>query len=195
MTREPDRRRCTTSGSSAVRGTVFTFRPVFHPVMTSVDHVPAGVSGTDRIERLYRERGDRVWRGLLAFSGDPEVASDAVAEAFAQVLRRGDEVRDPERWVWRAAFRIAAGELNERRRSGLAVRPGSYEMEEPARDLVLALGALSQRQRVSVVLHDGAGYPSKDVARIIGSTEAAVRVHLMRGRRRLRELLRDDDDA
>jgi RNA polymerase sigma-70 factor (ECF subfamily) len=163
--------------------------------MTSVDHVPAGVSGTDRIERLYRERGDRIWRGLLAFSGDPEVASDAVAEAFAQVLRRGDEVRDPERWVWRAAFRIAAGELNERRRSGLAVRPGSYEMEEPARDLVLALGALSQRQRVSVVLHDGAGYPSKDVARIIGSTEAAVRVHLMRGRRRLRELLRDDDDA
>jgi len=67
--------------------------------MTSVDHVPAGVSGTDRIERLYRERGDRIWRGLLAFSGDPEVASDAVAEAFAQVLRRGDEVRDPERWV------------------------------------------------------------------------------------------------
>jgi DNA-directed RNA polymerase specialized sigma24 family protein len=121
-----------------------------------VDHVPAGVSRTDRIERLYRERGDRIWRGLLAFSGDPEVASDAVAEAFAQVLRRGDAVRDPERWVWRAAFRIAAGELKERRRrSGVAVRAGSYEMEEPARDLVLALGALSERQRAAVVLHDG----------------------------------------
>jgi RNA polymerase sigma-70 factor, ECF subfamily len=163
--------------------------------MTSVDHVPAGVSGADRIERLYRERGDRIWRGLLAFSGDPEVASDAVAEAFAQVLRLGDEVRDPERWVWRAAFRIAAGELKERRRSGLAVRPGSYEMEEPARDLVLALGALSERQRAAVVLHDAAGYPARDVARIVGSTEAAIRVHLMRGRRRLRELLREDDDA
>jgi RNA polymerase sigma-70 factor (ECF subfamily) len=162
-----------------------------------VDHVPAGVSRTDRIERLYRERGDRIWRGLLAFSGDPEVASDAVAEAFAQVLRRGDAVRDPEPWVWRAAFRIAAGELKERRRrrSGAAVRPGSYEMEEPARDLVLALGALSERQRAAVVLHDGAGYPSNEVARIVGSTEAAVRVHLMRGRRRLRELLRDDADG
>jgi RNA polymerase sigma factor (sigma-70 family) len=160
-----------------------------------VDHVPAGVSRTDRIERLYRARGDRIWRGLLAFSGDPEVASDAVAEAFAQVLWRGDAVRDPERWVWRAAFRFAAGELKERRRrSGVAVRAGSYEMEEPARDLVLALGALSERQRAAVVLHDGAGYPSKEVARIVGSTEAAVRVHLMRGRRRLRELLREDDD-
>lgn len=156
--------------------------------------MPAGVSRTHRIERLYRERGGRVWRGVLAFAGDPEIASDAVAEAFAQVLRRGDEVRDPERWVWRAAFRIAAGELEERRRSEVLGTAGSYEMEEPARDLVVALGALSERQRAAVVLHDGAGYPSKEVARIIGSTDVAVRVHLMRGRRRLRELLKEDDD-
>lgn len=156
--------------------------------------MPAGVSRTDRIERLYRKRGDRIWRGLLAFSGDPEIASDAVAEAFAQVLRRGDEVRDPERWVWRAAFRIAAGELKERRRSEVLATAGSYEMEESARDLVVALGALSERQRAAVVLHDAAGYPSKEVARIIGSTEVAVRVHLVRGRRRLRELLKEDDD-
>jgi len=67
--------------------------------MTSVDRVPAGVSRTDRIERLYRERAIGSGEGLLAFSGDPEVASDAVAEAFAQVLRRGDEIRDPERWI------------------------------------------------------------------------------------------------
>ena len=163
--------------------------------MTSVDHVPAGVSGTDRIERLYRERGDRIWRGLLAFSGDPEVASDAVAEAFAQVRRRGDEVHDPERWIWRAAFRIAAGELKQRKRSEVLVAAGSYEMEEPARDLVMALAALSEGQRASVVLHDAAGYTAREVAKIVGSTEAAIRVHLMRGRRRLRELLREDEDA
>jgi RNA polymerase sigma-70 factor (ECF subfamily) len=163
--------------------------------MTSVDHVPAGVSRTDRIERLYRERGDRIWRGLLAFSGDPEVASDAVAEAFAQLLRRGEGVRDPERWVWRAAFRIAAGELKHRGRNEVTVAEGSYQMEEPARDLVVALGALSERQRAAVVLHDAAGYPAREVAKIVGSTEAAVRVHLMRGRRRLRDLLKDDDDA
>jgi hypothetical protein len=27
------------------------------------------------------------------------VASDAVAEAFAQALRRGDALRSPERWL------------------------------------------------------------------------------------------------
>jgi RNA polymerase sigma-70 factor (ECF subfamily) len=68
-------------------------------------------------------------------------------------------------------------------------------MEEPARDLVMALAALSERQRASVVLHDAAGYTAREVAKIVGSTEAAIRVHLMRGRRRLRELLREDEDA
>ena len=159
-----------------------------------MERAPADVSRSDEIERLYRERGDRMWRAVLAFAGDPDVASDAVAEAFAQVLRRGDEVRDPERWVWRAAFRIASGDLKDRRKRPVSETMGTYEMEEPARDLVVALGAISDRQRKAVVLHDAAGYPAKEVARIVGSTEAAVRVHLMRGRRRLRELLKDDDD-
>jgi RNA polymerase sigma-70 factor, ECF subfamily len=162
-------------------------------VRVRVERAPAGVSRSDEIERLYREGGDRIWRAILAFSGDPEVASDAVAEAFAQVLRRGDAVEDPDRWVWRAAFRIASGELKERKKVPVTETIGSYEMEEPARDLVVALAALSDRQRRAVVLHDAAGYPAKEVARMVGSTEAAVRVHLMRGRRRLRELLGDDD--
>ena len=45
------------------------------------------------------------------------MADDAVAEAFAQALRRRSEIREPGRWVWRAAFRIARGELKRRSRS------------------------------------------------------------------------------
>jgi DNA-directed RNA polymerase specialized sigma24 family protein len=37
------------------------------------------------LEQLYREDGARLWRALVAFSGDREVASDAVAEAFARL--------------------------------------------------------------------------------------------------------------
>jgi RNA polymerase sigma-70 factor (ECF subfamily) len=45
-----------------------------------------------------------MWQAVFAFAGDPEVASDAVAEAFAQALRRGDAIRSPERWLWRTVF-------------------------------------------------------------------------------------------
>ena len=70
----------------------------------------------DAVERVWRDDGPRLWRSLVAFGGDQELASDAMAEAFAQALGRGSAVETPDRWIWRAAFRIAAGELKERRR-------------------------------------------------------------------------------
>jgi len=145
------------------------------------------------VEAVYREHGDRLWRAVLAFSGDREIASDAVAEAFAQVLRRGAEVRSPQAWVWRAAFRIAGGMLKERGRTTVFGDEGSYEMAERADELVSALRRLSPKQRASVVLHHYAGYPVKEVASILRSTAPAVRVHLSRGRKRLKEFLESGD--
>jgi RNA polymerase sigma factor (sigma-70 family) len=161
--------------------------------MARVEHAPAGVEHGERLERLYREQGARMWHAVLAFAGDPDVASDAVAEAFAQALRRGEEIRDAERWIWRTMFRVAAGELKTRSRSVPVTIERTYEMEEPARKLVVALAMLSERQRAAVVLHHAAGYPIREVAAIVGSTPAAVKVHLMRARRRLREILEEND--
>jgi len=64
-------------------------------------------------------------------------------------------------------------------------------MPEQAWELVAALQRLSDKQRASVVLHYYADYPVKEVAAITGTTSAAVRMHLNRGRRRLRELLEE----
>jgi DNA-directed RNA polymerase specialized sigma24 family protein len=69
------------------------------------------VGTKDRVRVAYETQVTRLWRAVYAYSGRRDIADDAVAEAFAQVLRRGDEVRDVTAWVWRAAFRIAAGEL------------------------------------------------------------------------------------
>lgn len=59
------------------------------------------------LERLYREEGEAIWRAVIAFTADVAVADDAVAEAFAQALARGEAIRDPRLWVWSVAFRIA----------------------------------------------------------------------------------------
>jgi RNA polymerase sigma-70 factor (ECF subfamily) len=134
-----------------------------------------------------------MWQAVFAFAGDPEVASDAVAEAFTQALRRGDAIRSPERWLWRTVFRIAAGELKARRDVGPERMEGTYEMDDLARDLVAALAKLSEKQRTAVVLHHAGGYPAKEIARIMGSTTPAVHVQLSRARKRLRELLETDD--
>jgi len=51
------------------------------------------------LERVYVEQGARLWRALVAHTGDPELASDSVAESFAQALARGDGIREPASWV------------------------------------------------------------------------------------------------
>jgi RNA polymerase sigma-70 factor (ECF subfamily) len=148
------------------------------------------------VERLYRVEGARLWRAVFAWSGDSAVADDAVAEAFAQALARGDGLRHPLGWIWRVAFRVAAGELKDRRHHGGSGPDGvSFEMPESTVDLVAALRRLSPNQRGSILLHHYGGYPVKDVARILGSTAPAVRVHLSVGRKRLRALLGEDIDA
>ena len=66
-------------------------------------------------------------------------------------------------------------------------------MREAASELVTALAVLSEKQRGAVVLHHAAGYSVKEIAEILGSTPAAIKVHLSRGRRRLRTLLEAED--
>lgn len=144
------------------------------------------------VERCYREQGERLWRALVLFSGDPDVASDAAAEAFAQALRRKDAIRDVDRWVWRSAFAIARGELKRRRRS-TELTEIAVEMPPSMVDIVRALAHLSPKQRAAVVLHHYAGYSNRETAALIGSTPAAVGVHLERARARLRDLLEDRD--
>jgi RNA polymerase sigma-70 factor (ECF subfamily) len=142
----------------------------------------------DRVERAYREHAPRVWRAVLAYSSDREIANDAVAEAFAQVLRRGDDVRDPLAWVWSAAFHLATDELRRRRRYGKLPARATYDLPEPS-SVEAALSRLSPAQRAAVVLHYFGGFRLTEIAEISGISKATVGVQLTRARRRLRKLL------
>lgn len=156
----------------------------------------AAIDQTTSIEMLYRQDGDRLWRAIYAFSGDAEVASDAVAEAFAQLLRRGAEVRDPAAWAWRAAFKIARGVLQARRAGtelDVATTTGSHLDRYADPDLLAALRRLPHGQRAAVVLFYYADLPITQIAARLGSNGLAVRANLSRGRRRLRQLLGEDD--
>jgi len=122
------------------------------------------------------------------------VTDDAVAEALAQAVRRGSEIRDVDAWVWRAAFRLAAGELKRRQLRPVPVaNVDDRAMEElgpdERLDIERALATLSDQQRACVVLRDVAGLSAPEAARVLATTAGTVRVQAMRGRRRLRELL------
>jgi RNA polymerase sigma-70 factor (ECF subfamily) len=158
----------------------------------SVTDDEAVTADAAKLEAIYTEQGPRLWRSLYLSTGDREVASDAAAEAFAQALRRGDALHSPERWVWKAAFRIARGELAARSRVEYKVE---YQDEavvgipDETLELLMALGQLSRIEREAVVLHYYADRSIREIARITGSKQSAVGVRLHRAKKRLRELM------
>jgi RNA polymerase sigma-70 factor (ECF subfamily) len=152
------------------------------------------VDEEQRFDELYRRAGPRLWRAVLAYTGGRrEVTDDVVAEAFARTLERASSVRAFEPYLFRIAFRLAAGEL--RRAPTVADVPDSASRIDPELwELFDAMRTLSPGQRAAVFLRYQADLPVAEVARLMGTSSAVVRVHLMRGRRRLAELLGGEDD-
>lgn len=162
--------------------------------MGEVREAPPQADHTTRVERVYREDGARLWRAMVAFTGDPDTASDVVAEAFAQLLHRGDVVRSPQRWVWRAAFRIAAGELKRLRQTPPPSTQHLAGFDEGALDVMAALQKLPMKQRAAVVLRHSFGYTPREIAGVLRVAPPTARVHIARGLKKLRVALEEDDD-
>jgi RNA polymerase sigma factor (sigma-70 family) len=157
-------------------------------------HTSPDLAAPTEIESFYRAQGATLYRALLLFTGNPEIAKDAASEAFAQAIRRGSALRSPDRWIWKAAYRLAAGELKRLRSATAEIPEEPYEIPETPLLLTVAMRGLSPMQRAAFALHDYAGYSLRETAAIAGSTPSAVSVHLVRAHRKLRASLEVDDD-
>jgi RNA polymerase sigma-70 factor, ECF subfamily len=154
-----------------------------------------GVREDRDYETLYRESAPALWRALYGFTGGRrQIAEDALAEAFARAIERDRGIRQPLPYLYRTAFRLASAELQrERRRGGNPTDLVAIEAPDLV-DLIRALETLPTNQRASVILHDEEGYSAREVAQLLGISPATVRVHLHRGRKRLRESLGSEED-
>jgi RNA polymerase sigma-70 factor, ECF subfamily len=150
--------------------------------------------GVGGLEAVFRQEAARLWRALMVYTaGRSSVAEDAVSEAFSRALSQEAEIRDPVAWLYRVAFRIAAEEMRQQRRSSEQISrvvetgPDLDELEE----VFAALRLLPANQRAAVFLHYQCDLPVAEVAKRLGVSRPTARVHLWRGRARLRTLLGD----
>jgi RNA polymerase sigma factor (sigma-70 family) len=148
------------------------------------------------VEDAFTAMAPRLWRALLLYSGDRQVANDAVSEAFAQAIAASNEIRDVRGWVWTAGFKIAAAEMSRRadHRDHEPVDMPLPEHVDPASliDLVQALDQISDMQRRALILRHYMGYSNVEIARILGSSPSSIGVQLFRSTRKLRELLAEE---
>lgn len=138
-------------------------------------------------------------RFLMALCcGDSQLADDIAQESYMKAYVSMAKLENPESFrYW--LFRIAHNTFLSHKRS----QKPTVDYEEACglhsesesdasfmyQDLHQALDKLSVKVRTSIILYYMEGYSVKEVAGIIDSGEEAVRQHLARGRKHLKELL------
>lgn len=136
-------------------------------------------------EEVVREFGPMVLRVCRAVLG-PDEAEDAWSETFLAALRAYPRLRpgsDLGAWLVTIAHRKALDHVRSARRRAVTVpelpestdRSAAPPPATPDDDLWAALRALPMKQRETVVYHHVVGLPYRDVARIVGGSEAAAR--------------------
>jgi RNA polymerase sigma-70 factor (ECF subfamily) len=145
---------------------------------------------------------DRVYRGALCLAGDQAAADELAQKTFATACAAFGRVENGANvmvWLYRILVstfaRGTGGRQRSRPGSASRGRPTAAEMQAveglPGADVNRALHELPPDLRIVVYLAEVEGFACREIAGIIAAPAGTVTSRLHRGRRQLRELLRD----
>ena len=139
---------------------------------------------------------ETMFRTARAILRNDQDAEDAVQEAICAAFARRDSLRDAEKFKpW--MLRILANKCYDarRRRRNTSDLDAAGEVPAPETDqaervsLWQAVLSLNDDLRAPVTLFYYDGLSIREISRVLGISEAAVKTRLSRGRARLRQLL------
>ena len=127
----------------------------------------------------------------------PADREDAVQEAIFRAWDKRRSLRNEEffnTWLIRILLNVCHDMQKRQKRVVPMERmpEGSYTEDDRSAQLRAALFELDDKLRVPVVLHYIDGYSVREIARILDITENAVKLRLMRGRKRLKAILMEE---
>jgi RNA polymerase sigma-70 factor (ECF subfamily) len=159
-------------------------------------------------EQIIIRHERQVLMTALRLLGHLEDAQDAAQEVFLRLykyLHHFDETREFSPWLYRMTVNVCR-DMNRRRQKGamlsLDEMRQSGELEEMTSPLDLeaaitlteekrivaeGLKTLSEKERAALVLRDIEGLSTKEVARILGSSEATVRSQVSTARVKIKK--------
>lgn len=154
----------------------------------------------DAFGELFRRHKDRMWALALRTTGDRELASDCVQDAFINAYRRAGSFRfDAAFTTW--MHRIVVNACLDRIRRikptselpeyDLADRHDHHGSVDVRLDVQEALARIPEGQRMALTLVDMHGMSVAEAAEVLDVAEGTIKSRCARGRSALAELLRD----
>ena len=153
-----------------------------------------------RSEELLRRYGDHVFRLAYSYLHSRADAEDVVQDVLLRYLDTAPALDGPEHekaWLLRVAANLCKNRLRDaaaHRTDELSETLAAEEREDLSY-VWAAVKALPEAQREAIHLFYYEGYPTAQIAEILGRKESTVRSDLRRARMQLRDLLKEDDDA
>ena len=163
----------------------------------------------DQVSRLFEEHFSRLYRVVARLTGEPELASDVVQEAFVRLVQRGSLPDDPAAWLISVAMNLVRNEKTTRGRRLRLLTPerGAETLADPPPSPDEAMSSEASRLRVRealdripererrLLLLQSEGYRYREIAAALKLNEKSVGVLLARARRMFRESYEEDSDA
>jgi len=159
----------------------------------------------DSFVELFDTHFERLWRYMSRLSGEPDLASDLVQEAFVSLYRRGSMPDSPEAWLISVVMnryrnvrtgrtrrlRLLTPSRSERLQADAPSAPDeALEAEDLRQRVRRALDTLPERDRHMLLLH-AEGYRYREIAAVLRLNEGSVGTYLARARRAFREAYED----
>lgn len=160
--------------------------------------------GTDAFGELFRRHKDRMWGVAIRTCGDPDLAADAVQDAFLSAFRRGSSYRGDAAvttWLHRIVVNACFDRLRRVKPTGqlperdLSDGRDDHGQAETRLDLRQALARLPEAQRQALVLVDMHAVPVAEAAALLGVPEGTIKSRCFRGRATLATMLTRSGEA
>ena len=152
----------------------------------------------DAYAKFYRDQKDRLFAYLLRKTGDYALAADATQEAFKRHLERYGDANGGTALLYAIARNYLTDVVRRRRREAPLeqddrIDGGDQEREhlirEEYRRVLKAMERLAEDERDILALVVGDNLSYREIAEIVGTSEANVKVKVHRARKKLREWL------
>ena len=152
----------------------------------------------DNYGNFYRDNKERIFAYLLRLTGDYQLSSDLMQESFTRCLSRYGRNGNNSSLLYTIARNAALDAVRKRREERIGEDDGPSSISDPERQLIekqgysqmlSAIQKLNPVDRELIALLSTETFSYKQIGRLLGISEANVKVKVHRARLKLKAIL------